>query len=97
MGDDHFYRGSFETWEIAFGGIGRQKAFKPAIIGLAHRGLYANLGRDTCADKLSDPPFGKLIAEVCGVEGTFAGFVDDGFIGQRGQRGDDLATTGRVE
>jgi len=75
--------------------VGTHALFVPAIIGLAHRGLYANLGRDTCADKLGDPPCGKLIAEVCGVEGTLAGFVDYGLVRQRGQRGNDLAT-GRV-
>jgi len=29
LGDDHLYRGSFEAWEIAVGGIGSQEALNP--------------------------------------------------------------------
>src|SRR5450830_515916 len=65
-----------EYGEIAGAGVFDDQAFVAAVVGFAHRGLYADFGRDAGKEQVRDAARLQLRVQVGGVERALAGFVD---------------------
>ena len=63
-----------------------------AIVGLAHRGVDADLGRYAGDDELLDAPVLQDGVEIRSVKGALAGLVDDRFAGLGIKLGNDVVT-----
>src|SRR5258708_29160092 len=77
LGDDHLDGGALELGEVAVGRVLDQQALITAVVRLAQRGLHAHLGGDTGEQQVGDAAQAQDVAERGGVEGAFAGLVDD--------------------
>jgi hypothetical protein len=67
-----------------------QHAFEAAVVGLAHRGVDADVGGDAGQHDVLDAAQPQHQLEVGGAERALAGLVDDRLARQRRQIGDDL-------
>jgi hypothetical protein len=67
-----------------------QHAFEAAVVGLAHRGVDADVGGDAGQHDVLDAAQPQHQFEVGGAERALAGLVDDGLARQRRQIGDDV-------
>ena len=65
--------------------IFEDQAFEAAVVGFAQGGVNANVGRDAGEDQVLDAQAMQQQFEIGGIEGTFAGLVDNRFAGQRSQ------------
>ncbi len=72
------------------GAVRQDQALVPAIVGLAHRRVHADIGRDAGKDDVVDALEPQQHVEVGGAERALAGLVDDRFAWQRRQFGDDV-------
>ena len=66
------------------------QALVAAVVGLAHRRVHADVGRDAGEDDVGDPARSQQEVEVGGVERALAGLVDDQLALDRGDLGHDL-------
>jgi hypothetical protein len=62
--------------------IFEQQAFEPAVVGLAHRRMDADVGRDPRQGEIGDAAQPQHQFEIGGAEGALAGLVDDRLAGQ---------------
>ena len=83
---DHVERRRLEGGKVARGRVLDQQAFVAAVVGLAHRGLHADFGRDAGEDELGDAARLQDLGDVGGVEHALAGLVDHDLAG-RGRAG----------
>lgn len=67
-----------------------QEALVAAVVGLTHRGMDADIGRDPGQHDVLDPPLPQEQIDVGREEGSLAGLVDDGLAGGGCQLRDDL-------
>jgi len=70
--------------------IFEQQALEPAVVGLAHRRMDADVGRDPRQREIGDAAQSQHQFEIGGAEGALAGLVDNRLAGQRGQLRNDL-------
>src|SRR4051794_16392051 len=67
-----------------------QQALEAAVVGLAHRGVDADVSRDAGQHDIADAAGAQDQLEVGGAERSLARLVDHGLLGERRQPGDDL-------
>src|SRR5882724_328753 len=67
-----------------------QQAFEASVVGLAHRRMDADVGRDARQHEVGNAAQPQHQFEIGGAEGAFAGLVDDRLAGQWGQLRYDL-------
>src|SRR5882762_517497 len=72
------------------GAVGKQEALVPAVVGLTHRGMDADIRGNAGQDNVLDAFLPQKHVEVRAIEGAFAWLIDDRFSGQWGQFGNDL-------
>src|SRR5664279_3370655 len=90
LGRNHFQADALELREIGADAIGEHERVIAAVVGLPHRGVYTDFGRDTGDDQMGDPRFLEDGVEFGRVEGALAGLVDDDLPLDRRQLVDDV-------
>ena len=78
---DHRQRRRLELGEVALGAVLDQQAVVAAVVGLAHRGLHADLGRHAGEDEVRDAARLQDLVQAGGPEHALAGLVDDDLAG----------------
>src|SRR4029079_4762152 len=82
---DHLQRGAIIAVIGRASTIGEHQTLIAAIVGIAHRGVNANVGGDsTKHDVLNSAPAKKKI-QICRIEGSFSRLVDNRFAFERRQ------------
>ena len=82
---DHRDPRGVEFGEVGASAVLQHETVEAAIVGLAHRGVDADLGCDAANQKLSDAAAAQHGFQIGGVERAFAGLVHDRLAGVRGQ------------
>ena len=72
---------ALELGEVGGDAVLEHQAVVAAVVGLAHRGVDADLGGDAADDELCDAAAAQDGVEVGGVERALAGLVDDRLAG----------------
>jgi hypothetical protein len=76
--------------EVGCAAVGQHHAAIAAIVGLAHRGVDADLGSDAAHQQIFDAVLLQHVAEFGGVERALARFVDHHLIVERVEFGNDV-------
>ena len=74
---DHLQAHPMELRKVGGDAVGEDDGFVAAVVGLADGGVHADLEGHAAHDELLDPVVVQNPCEVRGVEGAFAGLVDD--------------------
>jgi len=67
------------------GAVRQEQALVPAVVGVAHRRVDADVGRDARQGDVLDAFAAEEQIQIGGVEGSFPGLIDDGFAFKRSQ------------
>ncbi len=78
---DHLDRGGVIAGVGRAAAVFEDQAFEAAVIGLAHGGVDADVGRDAGQNEVVDPARAQDEFEVGGAERALAGLVDDRLAG----------------
>ncbi len=92
LGGDHGESRFLELVEVRPHAVGHHEALEAPVVGLPHGRVHADLGRDAGHDERGDALPGQQLAEVGGVEGALAGFVDDRLVSEGLEVVDDVVT-----
>src|SRR6516162_477382 len=87
---DHAQPHLLKLREVRADAIGHDEAVVAAVVSLAHRRIYANLGGDPANDQLGDAAVLQHRVEVGGVKRTLARLIDYRLARQRVEFGDDV-------
>ena len=79
-----------EFGEVGCAAIRQHHAAIAAVVGLAHRGVDADLGGDAAYQQVPDAVFLQDVAELGGVERALAGLVDHDLAVERIELGNDV-------
>jgi hypothetical protein len=89
---DHRQAHPVELGEVRADAVGQHQALVAAVVGLAHRGVDADLGRHAGDDQLADSCLREQFAEAGAVERALARLVDHRLAGGRGELVDDVVS-----
>ena len=87
---DHLERGPMVALVGRAGAVRQQQALVAAIVGVAHRRVHADVGRDAGERDVLDALAAEQQVEIGGVERSLARLVDDRFARQRRELGNEL-------
>ena len=90
LGLDHLQAHLVEFGKVGGAAIRQHDAAIAAVVGLAHRGVDADLGGDAADQQILDAVFLQHVAEFGGVERALARLVDHDLAVERIQLGNDV-------